>query len=346
LENRAGAGGNLAAEAVARATPDGTTLLVATQGIIAINKALFARLSYDPDADFTPIAMLAQQPNLLVVSPRALPDVTTLAGLIAVCEGAAGRHALWLQRRRVLHPPVDGIAARRRRAGIDARALPRQRAAANGHDRRHHPAGLRRSRHLRPAGRPGRAAARHRGDLRHALPRDAGGAGGGRDAARFRCQPVVRHLRASPGWTSRCLAALEAAFRRVLESPAWATLLEQRQADAMPQGRVALGAGDGAGTHAVARGGGPVRRTRGLSFFGIIDSAFGGPTGAASGKARLLLLDSLGCALAGLAHPRVEAFARAMQVGFPGDVAVAGARLAPAAARRGARHRHLLGRGQ
>jgi 2-methylcitrate dehydratase PrpD len=69
-----------------------------------------------------------------------------------------------------------------------------------------------------------------------------------------------------------------------------------------------------------------------LSFFGIIDSAFGGPTGAASGKARLLLLDSLGCALAGLAHPRVEAFARAMQVGFPGDVAVAGARLAPAAA--------------
>jgi hypothetical protein len=48
---------------------------VATQGIIAINKALFSRLAYDPDADFVAIAMLAQQPNLLVVSPRALPDV-------------------------------------------------------------------------------------------------------------------------------------------------------------------------------------------------------------------------------------------------------------------------------
>jgi len=70
VENRAGAGGNLAAEAVARATPDGTTLLVATQGIIAINKALYPRLAYDPDADFTPVGMLAQQPNLMMVARR------------------------------------------------------------------------------------------------------------------------------------------------------------------------------------------------------------------------------------------------------------------------------------
>ncbi|MGG5887589.1 MmgE/PrpD family protein [Falsiroseomonas sp. HC035] len=69
-----------------------------------------------------------------------------------------------------------------------------------------------------------------------------------------------------------------------------------------------------------------------MSFSGTIDWAFKGPRGAAADKARLLLLDSLGCALAGLAHPRVASFAQAMQAGFPGEVALAGARLAPAAA--------------
>ncbi|WP_158287584.1 MmgE/PrpD family protein [Falsiroseomonas bella] len=59
----------------------------------------------------------------------------------------------------------------------------------------------------------------------------------------------------------------------------------------------------------------------------------GPPAGSATArKARLLLLDSLGCALAGLRHPRVAAFARAMQAAFPGDVTLAGARLAPGVA--------------
>lgn len=69
-----------------------------------------------------------------------------------------------------------------------------------------------------------------------------------------------------------------------------------------------------------------------MSFSGIIDWAFGGPAGATADKARRLLLDSLGCALAGLGHPRVAAFAQAMQAGFPGEVTLAGAGLAPAAA--------------
>ena len=66
----------------------------------------------------------------------------------------------------------------------------------------------------------------------------------------------------------------------------------------------------------------------------LIAWASGGPPegSAAARKARLLLLDSLGCALAGLSHPRVAAFARAMEAGFPGSVALAGTRLAPAAA--------------
>ena len=62
-------------------------------------------------------------------------------------------------------------------------------------------------------------------------------------------------------------------------------------------------------------------------------AAEGPPEGsAAARKARLLLLDSLGCALAGLGHPRVAAFARALAAAFPGDVHLAGARLAPSAA--------------
>jgi 2-methylcitrate dehydratase PrpD len=69
-----------------------------------------------------------------------------------------------------------------------------------------------------------------------------------------------------------------------------------------------------------------------VTFDSVIAWASPGPTGEAARKARLLLLDSLGCALAGLRHPRVAAFAKAMQAAFPGEVALAGATLAPGAA--------------
>lgn len=69
-----------------------------------------------------------------------------------------------------------------------------------------------------------------------------------------------------------------------------------------------------------------------MSLFETIPAAFDGPRRATAAKARLLLLDSLGCALAGLGHPRVAAFAQAMQAGFPGPVALVGAKLAPAGA--------------
>jgi 2-methylcitrate dehydratase PrpD len=71
-----------------------------------------------------------------------------------------------------------------------------------------------------------------------------------------------------------------------------------------------------------------------VSFQSTIDWAFDGPPpgSSAARKARLLLLDSLGCALAGLAHPRVRALAASLQGGLGGDVRLADARLAPAAA--------------
>jgi tripartite-type tricarboxylate transporter receptor subunit TctC len=70
VENRSGAGGNIGAEAVAKATPDGYTLLVAGNGPVAINKHLYKGLAYDPERDFAPISLLASAPQMLVVKPE------------------------------------------------------------------------------------------------------------------------------------------------------------------------------------------------------------------------------------------------------------------------------------
>jgi len=83
VENRPGAGGNLAADAVAKSPPDGYTLLVSFSSH-TINASLYARLPYDPVADFTPITMVARVPSLMVGHPKVPAD--TLAGLIALAK--------------------------------------------------------------------------------------------------------------------------------------------------------------------------------------------------------------------------------------------------------------------
>ena len=83
IDNRGGAGGSIGADAVAKSAPDGQTLLVGTVGTHAINPALYAKLSYDPVADFTALAMVAQAPVAVVVHPsqpvNSLADLVTLA---------------------------------------------------------------------------------------------------------------------------------------------------------------------------------------------------------------------------------------------------------------------------
>jgi tripartite-type tricarboxylate transporter receptor subunit TctC len=69
VENRPGAGGNIAAVHVATSPADGYTLLVAGQGILAINKALYGKIGYEPEKDFAWIGMLGSLPNVLVVHP-------------------------------------------------------------------------------------------------------------------------------------------------------------------------------------------------------------------------------------------------------------------------------------
>ena len=69
VENRAGAGGNVAADAVAKSPPDGYTLVVSTNAALATNKVLYENLSYDPERDLSAISLLASAPQLLVVNP-------------------------------------------------------------------------------------------------------------------------------------------------------------------------------------------------------------------------------------------------------------------------------------
>lgn len=85
VENRSGAGGNVGSHFVAKAAPDGYTLLTAPIGILAINKWLYSNLGYDPDKEFAPITLAGSVPNVLLVNPSV--PAADIKELISYAKG-------------------------------------------------------------------------------------------------------------------------------------------------------------------------------------------------------------------------------------------------------------------
>lgn len=84
VENTVGAGGNIAADRVAKAEPDGYTLLMAGNAALVVNQTLYDKLPYDPAKDFTPITQVAITPNVLVVHPDVA--ATNVQELVALAK--------------------------------------------------------------------------------------------------------------------------------------------------------------------------------------------------------------------------------------------------------------------
>ena len=93
IENKAGAGGNLGADIVAKSPPDGYTLLMGTVGTQAINPSLYPKMPYDAAKDFVPITLVAGVPNVMVMNPAkaAADGITDVRTFIAYARAHPGK---------------------------------------------------------------------------------------------------------------------------------------------------------------------------------------------------------------------------------------------------------------
>lgn len=88
VENRPGAGGGIGAAAVARAQPDGYTVVMGTLGTQVTNQFIYAQMPYDSARDFAPVTLVANSPNVLLVSPKL--GISTVAELLERARGTPG----------------------------------------------------------------------------------------------------------------------------------------------------------------------------------------------------------------------------------------------------------------
>ena len=89
IDNRGGAGGNIAAELTAKSAPDGYTIMMATIGTHAINYSLYSKLPFHPIRDFTPVALVGESPNALVINTRV--PANSIKELIALAKARPGQ---------------------------------------------------------------------------------------------------------------------------------------------------------------------------------------------------------------------------------------------------------------
>ena len=121
VDNQGGAGGNIGTEYVARAAPDGYTIVLGTVSTHAINASIYSKLPYDPIKDFAPVIEFGAVPQVLVVN-SSLPDQVG-AGADRICARAARQGHLRLGRQRHHQPSLRRAPRREGKAATGACAL-------------------------------------------------------------------------------------------------------------------------------------------------------------------------------------------------------------------------------